>query len=117
MKKNIEENKSFIDGQKIDLTKNCEVIQKRHSNFLVEFNANHENFKKLKEQLKVPILGKVTQLFVSPDSFPNQNAKIERLKKQIIVLENTNEYMAYSLIKKETKIDQLNEKLEILNKL
>lgn len=39
--KNLEENKSFVDFQKLDLTKKYEDIQKRYSDFLEKFNADH----------------------------------------------------------------------------
>lgn len=96
--------------------KKCEAI-KKILRFTLKFNANHENVKELKEQTKVTIYGKVTQLFVSLDPSLAQNVKIERLNYHIIVLGSTKEYMTYSLTKKETQIDQVNEKVGIMNNL
>lgn len=69
------------------------------------FNVNHDKKKSLEKQLKNFATSIATLLFVHPDLSFDQSSKISCMKKKIIVLESDEEYLAYTIIEKETKFE------------
>lgn len=52
---------------------------------------------------------------MNPDILFDHNSKISKQKKQIIMLESAKEYMAFSLNKKEAKVEKLHERVKKIN--
>lgn len=111
----LEERKSLIDYDQSDLINKCEVIQNRYSDLQERFNTNHNKMKSLEDQLKNSTTSRGIPLFVNPNPSFDQNFEISHLKKQIIILESDKEYLTYTLIKKEAKVEHLHARINILN--